>query len=63
VADFDQAIKLNAGDASLYYARGVAYHKLGSQEKALKDFKNAAKKGYQKAREYLKARNPATKRS
>jgi tetratricopeptide (TPR) repeat protein len=56
VDDFTQAVTMKAADASVYYARGVAYHKLGAEEQALEDFKHAAKKGYQKAREYLKAR-------
>jgi Flp pilus assembly protein TadD len=49
------AIGFNAQDASAYYARGVAYDKLGSKELALKNFKKAAQRGYKHADQYLKS--------
>ena len=53
--DFNTAVKLNCKDASAYYARGVAYHKLASTDQALKDFKESAQMGDKKAQQYLKS--------
>jgi len=42
IADFTQALKINPEYAEAYIIPGIAYFKLGDQQKTIQDFKKAA---------------------
>jgi len=56
IRDLDRAIELNPPDVEAYNNRGVLYWGLGNHRQAFGDLKIAAKLGYGKAQEFLKAR-------
>jgi tetratricopeptide (TPR) repeat protein len=41
IRDYDQAIRLNPNDASVFISRGLAYRALGQQAQAAEDFATA----------------------
>ena len=59
VMQFSQVIKSGGNRKSAFYNRGVALFKLNKKDAALKDFKNAAKLGHQKAQAILNKIKPA----
>ena len=43
IADFDQAIRLDAKNANAFYNRGIAYHEKHDYDRAIADFDQAIK--------------------
>ena len=62
IVDYNQAIQLNPNYANAYYNRGLAYQQLGENQRALADFREAARlyqqqgntTGYQKANDRIR---------
>ncbi|MFC2019839.1 tetratricopeptide repeat protein [Chloroflexota bacterium] len=41
ISEYDEAIRLDPQDATVYYKRGLTYYHLGQFERALKDYSKA----------------------
>lgn len=54
INNYNQALQLNAGDAELYYKRGLAYYQLGEYETAIADYSQAININLHDAKSYHK---------
>ena len=54
IADYDQALRLDADYADAYNYRGNAYYELGQREQAVQDWQKACELGLQQACDTLK---------
>lgn len=61
MADFNQALELDAGFAEAYVGRGVCRHKLGQVQEAWQDIEQAAQLGNPAALAFLQERRPAAR--
>ncbi len=52
IIDYNYLLKLNPNSTSALTNRGVAFYKLGENEKACQDWDMAVKKGFDRANEY-----------
>ena len=46
IADYTEVVRLNSGFGEAFYARGLAYEKIGENVKAKDDFEHAKKLGF-----------------
>ncbi len=53
IKDYDKAVELDPKDVSAYFSRGIAYDELGDHQRAVNDFKTAAKWGDKRAQDIL----------
>lgn len=53
---YNKAIELNPEFAVAYNNRGLAYNNLGNYQRAIDDYKIAARLGYKRAQEYLRSK-------
>lgn len=57
ISDYNQAIRFDKNEANYFIARDICYFDMEQNDNAMKDYRQAAKLGSNKARDFLKSKN------